>query len=177
MSELPLPWPYNPPVVVSSATVSAEKLKASILLLVGLPPFQYPLLGENTLPAQYLAIVRTAERLNKVSLSVTISTPSDTVCQGTPVLFNAHPVNEGLTPIYQWKVNGVNSGANSFTFSYTPVNNDVVSCVLTSSYTACTTNNPATSNAVTMTVINNLIAVVSITAVPNPFCSGSTVNC
>ena len=111
------------------------------------------------------------------TVAVTISTASDTVCQGTPVLFTAHPVNEGLTPVYQWKVNGVNTGTNSSTYSYTPVNNDVVNCVLTSSHTACTTNNPATSNAMTMTVFNNLIAGVSISAVPNPFCSGSTVNC
>jgi uncharacterized protein (TIGR02145 family) len=111
------------------------------------------------------------------TVSVSITTPSDTVCQGTAVLFTAHPVNEGLTPVYQWKVNGVNTGANSSTFSYTPVNNDVVSCVLTSSYNVCTTNNPATSNAVTIAVINTLTAGVSITAVPNPFCSGSTVNC
>jgi len=111
------------------------------------------------------------------SVSVTISAPSDTVCQGTSVQFTAHPVNEGLTPIYQWKVNGANTGANSSTFSYTPVNNDVVSCVLTSSYTSCTTNNPAASNAVTMTVFNNLTAGISIIAVPNPFCSGNTVNC
>jgi len=111
------------------------------------------------------------------AVSVTISTPSDTVCQGTSVLFTAQPVNEGLTPVYQWKVNGVNSGANSSTFSYSPVNTDLVSCVLTSSYTSCTTNNPATSNALTMTVINNLTAGVSISAIPNPFCSGSAVNC
>jgi len=111
------------------------------------------------------------------AVSVSITTPSDTVCQGTAVLFTAHPVNEGLTPLFQWKVNGVNAGTNASSFSYNPINADVVSCVLTSSYTACTTNNPASSNAVTMTVINNLTAVVSITAIPNPFCSGSTVSC
>jgi uncharacterized protein (TIGR02145 family) len=112
-----------------------------------------------------------------LTVSVTIFSPSDTVCQGTSVQFTAQPVNEGLTPVYQWKLNGVNTGGNSSTFSFTPVNADVISCVLTSSYTACTTNNPATSNAITMTVFNNLTAGISITAVPNPFCSGSTVNC
>jgi uncharacterized protein (TIGR02145 family) len=111
------------------------------------------------------------------TVSLTITSPSDTVCQGTSVQFTAHPVNEGLTPFYQWKVNGVNTGGNSSTFYYTPVNADVVSCVLTSSYTECTTNNPATSNSVLMTVFNNLIAGVSISAIPNPFCSGSTVSC
>ena len=111
------------------------------------------------------------------TVSVTISASSDTVCQGTSVMCTAYPVNEGSTPFYQWKVNGVNAGTNLSTFTCIPVNNDVVSCVLTSSYTACTTNNPATSNTVTMNVINNLAAGVSITAVPNPFCSGSTVSC
>ncbi|MEI6888045.1 MAG: hypothetical protein ACOYM0_09490 [Bacteroidales bacterium] len=52
-----------------------------------------------------------------------------------------------------------------------------MSCVLTSFYTFCTTNNLATTKAVPMTVINNLTAGVSISAVPNPFCSGSKVNC
>ena len=126
-------------------------------------------------PATSNVVTMTVNPNYTVSLSIT--TPSDTVCQGTAVLFTAHPVNEGLTPVYQWKVNGVNSGMNSSTFSYTPVNADVVSCVLTSSYTSCITNNPATSNAVTMTVFNNLTAGVSISAVPNPFCSGNTVNC
>jgi hypothetical protein len=112
----------------------------------------------------------------QMPVSVSITSSLNPVCTGNTVLCTAHPINEGVSPVYQWKVNGVNSGANSSTFSYTPVNNDVVSCVLTSSYIACTTNNPATSNAITMTVINNLMAVVFITAVPNPFCSGSTVN-
>ncbi len=111
------------------------------------------------------------------TVSVTISASSDTVCQGTSVMCTAYPVNEGSTPFYQWKVNGVNAGTNLSTFTWIPVNHDVVSCVLTSSYTACTTNNPATSNTVTMNVINNLATGVSITAVPNPFCSGSTVSC
>ena len=102
------------------------------------------------------------------TVSLTITSPSDTVCQGTSVQFTAHPVNEGLTPFYQWKVNGVNTGGNSSTFYYTPVNADVVSCVLTSSYTECTTNNPATSNSVLMTVFNNLIAGVSISGNRKP---------
>jgi uncharacterized protein (TIGR02145 family) len=110
------------------------------------------------------------------AVGVTISAPVYTVCQGTPVQFTAFPVDGGLSPVYQWKVNGVNAGTNSSTFTYTPVNADVVSCVLTSSYTACTTNNPATSNPQTMTVITNLPAGVSITATPNPFCMGSSVN-
>jgi len=110
------------------------------------------------------------------AVNVTISAPAYTVCQGTLVQFTAFPVDGGLIPSYQWKVNGINAGTNSSIFTYTPASADVVSCVLTSSYTACTTNNPATSNPVTMTVITNLPAGVSITATPNPFCTGSSVN-
>jgi len=126
-------------------------------------------------PAISNTIIMQVDQNHPVSL--TVSASLNPVCAGNAVLFTALPVNPGLTPVYQWKVNGVNTGTNSSTYSYTPVNNDVVNCVLTSSYTACTTNNPATSNAVTMTVFNNLTAGISITAVPNPFCSGSTVNC
>ena len=111
------------------------------------------------------------------AVDVSIGASANPVCLGTSVQFTASPVNGGSTPAFQWKVNGSNAGTNSPVFNYTPADNDVVSCILTSSYPACTTNNPATSNTLTMTVINNLTAVVSISATPNPFCSGNTVNC
>ena len=87
-----------------------------------------------------------------VPVSVSISASQNNVCAGTSITFTAVPTNGGSNPLYQWKVNGTNSGTNSSTFTYTPVNNDVVTCVLTSSIMACISNNPATSNAITMTV-------------------------
>ena len=86
------------------------------------------------------------------------------------------PTNGGLSPSYQWKVNGINSGPNSSTFTYTPSNNDVVTCVLTSSITVCISNNPATSNAVTMTVNPSQPVSITITPSQNPVCVGTTVN-
>ncbi|MBK9731272.1 MAG: T9SS type A sorting domain-containing protein [Chitinophagaceae bacterium] len=66
--------------------------------------------------------------------SVTIAATSTLVCAGTQVTFTATPVNAGLTPVYQWKVDGVNSGTNSPTYSSTSLSNgQVVSCVLNSS--------------------------------------------
>jgi len=53
--------------------------------------------------------------------------------------------------IYQWKVNAGNAGMNSNSFTYTPLNGDVVTCIYTSS-ALCTSGNPATSNGITMTV-------------------------
>jgi len=106
--------------------------------------------------------------------SVTIAAGSNPACSGTTVTFTATPVNGGTTPSYQWKVNGVNAGTNSATYAYIPLNNDIVSCVMTSS-TTCATGSPATSNSVTMVVNTSLPASVTIAAGSNPACSGTTV--
>jgi uncharacterized protein (TIGR02145 family) len=109
-----------------------------------------------------------------VSVTITAS-PSNNVCSGTQVTFSATPTNGGGNPSYQWMVNGINAGTNSPTFTYAPVNNDAVKCLLTSSISGCIMNNPANSNAITM-IVNPILAVsVSISASSNPFCQGSTV--
>ena len=64
---------------------------------------------------------------------------------------------------------------NDSTFSYVPQNGDVVTCVLTVSGT-CLTNNPATSNAITMTVTPKLPVSVTLIASANTVCAGDTVN-
>jgi uncharacterized protein (TIGR02145 family) len=109
------------------------------------------------------------------SVKVTISVPSNNVCAGTPVTFTATPTNPGVNPIYLWKVNGIISGTNLPTFNYTPLNNDAVTCQLTSSNVICTYNNPASSNSITMTVSPVLPVSITTTASQNPFCSGSSV--
>jgi uncharacterized protein (TIGR02145 family) len=108
-------------------------------------------------------------------VGISISTSANPVCQGTSVTFTATPVNQGSSPFYQWKVNGTNAGTNSPVYTYTPVNGDQVFCILTSSNTTCTTNNPATSNTIVMIVNQNLPVSVSITASQNPVCAGTSV--
>jgi len=107
-------------------------------------------------------------------VSVSIAPSANPVCSGTSVTFTASPVNGGSSPTYQWKVNGVNAGTNSSTYTYTPVNNDAVTCVMTSN-APCISGNPATSNTVTMTVNPNLPVSVSIAPSANPVCSGTSV--
>ena len=107
-------------------------------------------------------------------VDVSIAASANPVCQGTSVTFTATPVNSGTSPIYQWKVNGINTGTSSPIYSYSPVNNDVVTCVLTSNV-ICPSGNPATSNPVTMTVNPELPVSVSITASQNPVCAGTSV--
>jgi hypothetical protein len=109
------------------------------------------------------------------SVKVSISASNNNICAGTPVTFTATPTNPGTTPNYQWKVNGNNSGTNSTVFTYTPLNGDVVTFTLTSSLTVCISNNPATSNSITMVVNPNLPVSVVVTASQNPVCAGTSV--
>jgi photosystem II stability/assembly factor-like uncharacterized protein len=84
--------------------------------------------------------------------SISISTPNTTICSGTLISFTATPVNGGATPVYQWQVNGINTGTNNSTFN-TPFlnNNDQVKVIMTSSL-ACPLPSSVTSNVITMTV-------------------------
>jgi hypothetical protein len=84
-------------------------------------------------------------------VSVTIAASANPVNAGATVTFTASTVNGGTVPSYQWKVNGANLGANNPSFSYVPVNNDAITCTLTSNE-ICATGNPAVSNQVTMVV-------------------------
>jgi len=75
--------------------------------------------------------------------AVTMSSNAASVCQGEPVTFTATPVNEGLTPVYHWLVNGVaDPTANGSVFGYVPADGDLVTLEMTSSEN-CATNNPA----------------------------------
>jgi len=73
------------------------------------------------------------------------------VCSGNSVTFIATTTNGGINPIYQWKVNGTNAGTNNSSYSFIPINGDIVTCMIISNV-ACPSGNPATSNTVTMLV-------------------------
>ncbi len=93
-----------------------------------------------------------------VTPTVSIASSSTMLCSGTSVTFTATPTNGGPTPTYQWKVNNVNAGTNSPTFTTSSLqNNDQVSVVMTSSL-ACAAPTTATSNAITMVVTTSPLA-------------------
>nr|MDA3910756.1 T9SS type A sorting domain-containing protein [Bacteroidales bacterium] len=98
------------------------------------------------------------------------------VCDGTAVTFTATPTNGGLSPSYDWLVNGTSVGApDQNTFTSNMLNDgDDVEVIMTSSET-CTSGNPATSNSVTMAINPILTADVSVSADMTTICSGSTV--
>jgi uncharacterized protein (TIGR02145 family) len=108
------------------------------------------------------------------AVTISIMSSTNNVCQGTSVTFNAHTTYGGSSPIFQWKVNGVVSGLNDSIFTYTPANADVVNCTITSSNTVCISNNPATSNSITMDILQLQPVSVSVNAL-NPVCAGTLV--
>ncbi|MES2592298.1 MAG: T9SS type A sorting domain-containing protein [Bacteroidota bacterium] len=94
-----------------------------------------------------------------VSIAQTVG--SNPACDGVPLTFTATAVNGGTTPSYQWKVNGVNAGTNSALFSSsTLTNGQIITCVLTSNLSGVT-NNPATSNAISMLINTTPIPTIS----------------
>jgi N-acetylneuraminic acid mutarotase len=117
----------------------------------------------TTASSNSIAITVNANLTPVVSIA---ASPGSTICAGTAVAFTATPVNGGSTPAYQWKVNSINTGTNSNTFtSNTFNNNDIVTCELTSNAT-CLATSTGISAPVTMTVNPVLKPSATITANP-----------
>lgn len=135
-------------------------------------------LGCVTTPtAVSTGITVTVNPLITPSVNIAITTGSQTSCAGSSATFTATPTNGGAAPAYQWQVNGINAaGATNPIYTYTPANNDVVTCVLTSN-AGCVSPATATSTGITMTVNPNLPPAVSIaiTSGSQTMCAGSSV--
>jgi len=108
-----------------------------------------------------------------IPASVTAAVDKNSVCAGTSVTLTATPVGGGTSPAYQWYKNNI-AVTTGLTYTYIPLNNDVVRVVMTSNAT-CATGNPATSNSITMLVNPIIPASVSSTVSQNNVCSGTSV--
>lgn len=85
---------------------------------------------------------------------VTITADDKLPCPGQPVTFTAAVTNGGWKPVYQWQVNGVNSGTDSPVFVVDGVktkltSTDVVRCIVTNTDNGMS----ATSNTISGIVI------------------------
>jgi gliding motility-associated-like protein len=114
--------------------------------------------------------------IDSLPVSVSISAnPGDTVCAGDTVTYTAMPLNEGSNAGYQWFLNGSSVGNNSKNWSNVPANGDKIWCTVTSGF-SCATNNPATSNIITMRIMDSLPLSVTIAADPgDSVCAGTTI--
>jgi hypothetical protein len=86
-----------------------------------------------------------------VKPSISIQPSRNNVCAGEQVSFTATAVNGGVSPAYQWQVNGHNVGTNAPTYTSAHLyDKDIVNCILTSS-APCTSPVPV-ANMISMTV-------------------------
>ncbi|MFT3912000.1 MAG: GDSL-type esterase/lipase family protein [Ferruginibacter sp.] len=128
-------------------------------------------------PATSNTIIMTVNPNLPVSVSIAAN-PGNTICSGTSVTFTATPTNGGNNPTYQW-FNGASPIIGETNSTYTSsalIDGDAISVVLTSNASPCATGSPATSNTITMSIVQSLPVSVSIAANPgNTICSGTSV--
>ncbi len=106
--------------------------------------------------------------------SVTIAASANPACNGMQVTYTATSVNGGTAPVYYWFVGSTTMAIGGPVFLHTPNQGEVITCVLHSN-ASCVTGNPATSNAITMTISPAGAPSVSISTPNNPSCQGTMV--
>jgi gliding motility-associated-like protein len=113
---------------------------------------------------------------SKAVPSITINAPVTSICEGTTLTFSATSLNAGVSPLYQWKKNGVDVGTSLATYTDNALNNgDIISCEMTSS-AACLAFTTTTSNLVTISVGPKLTPSITISSSATQVCAGSPVN-
>jgi len=112
-----------------------------------------------------------------VAPSVTLSSGlGDTLCAGTVVSVTTLAANGGLTPTYQWYVNGMPVSAVGSSYVSVPSNGDSISVVMTSSE-ACATPASVSGSLRRLAVLPHALPTISITSAPgNVVCEATTVN-
>jgi Secretion system C-terminal sorting domain/Metallo-peptidase family M12B Reprolysin-like len=118
-------------------------------------------------------IVQTSKNVAAPTLTF-VGNPSAITCGSANRTFGVTNIDGGTTPVFQWKVNGINVGTNAPNYSSNSlITNDVLSCTITSN-AACVASPiatvSATINAITPTVLSNSIVVTQST-----ICAGTSV--
>ncbi len=99
---------------------------------------------------------------------------SDTICTGTTVSFSYTSTFGGDEPSFQWSVNGTPIGTFSPTYSYVPVNGDVVKITMISGATCAIPD--TVSSSITMSVANPVMPTVALSINPSDsVCAGTPV--
>lgn len=121
----------------------------------------YPCLNSNGIVSNKLIMKVTPT----VDPTLNVYIPENHICSGIPATFTATSTHGGATPAYQWKLNNANVGANTTTYTYTPADGDIVSCVMTSN-AICASATTIPGNDVPMSVITVTHPSLTITANP-----------
>ncbi len=123
------------------------------------------------------SITTTVNTTVSPSVSIVSNDADNFICEGTMIVFTATPTNGGTSPVYQWKINGMDMGSNTSTFDTNVlINGDVVSVQMTTNH-LCQTQATSNSNALTISVGLNSAPSVAIGSSDgdNVVCQGSSV--
>jgi len=106
---------------------------------------------------------------------ITISTPSQVICEKTNTSFTANGGTMGSSNLYQWTKNGINVGTNSPLYEDNQLQNgDELICKATLSG-GCLTTNVVSSNSIVMTVTSLITPKITITSSVNDVCFGTPI--
>lgn len=120
------------------------------------------------------SIIMDNNPMNTLVPSVVIEPSSNPFCEGTTSTITASPSHGGLSPSFQWYVNGSPTGTNSNTLVAAFADGDEISCIMHSTLT-CADPDSAISNEVTMDETPIYTPSVTIAPDSNPFCPGTSV--
>ena len=99
------------------------------------------------------------------------------ICANFPLTVQATPVNGGIDPLYQWRVNGtiVSSGSQA-SYTYLNLSNgDRLTCVMTNNSSQCLAAKTALSNEVGVNIIPPDVPDIVLTASHNDIYAGTQV--
>ncbi|MCB0553513.1 MAG: right-handed parallel beta-helix repeat-containing protein, partial [Phaeodactylibacter sp.] len=112
------------------------------------------------------AATLTVHPLHNVGIQIAASATS--ICQGEEVVFTATPMDAGANPQFEWQIDVQTVNETGAVFTATGLDDgNRVACILTSQE-ACTTNNPATSDEITVEVLPPPEIIVET---PEPVCA------
>jgi hypothetical protein len=106
--------------------------------------------------------------------TINIAASATSFCAGTSITFTKSTVNQGATPTYQWKKNGVTVATGATYTTSTLVNNDTINCIMTSSLSCAI--EPSISNNIIVNVTPSITPTIDISANNTNICSGTLVN-
>lgn len=135
-------------------------------------PGAYRIIGKTTCGQVASSTVHVVSMV--LQKSVSISSSADTICQGSPATFTAHPVNCGSNPVYQWKINGINAGTNSdILTTNTSSNQDTIMVTVTAN--VCSVSTTPISNGKVITVVSAAPPTILISTTSTNICAGTPV--
>ncbi len=94
---------------------------------------------------------------------------ADTICGSTATTYTASTGITGAT--LQWKVNSINRGSGTSTFSYTPLNGDHITCTVHAPSGYCYSPDSAISNTINV-VVNPYVTIYG----PTTVCAGTAIS-